>query len=257
MDTVVRQGCDIDLVLVVRGGPAPALNVHPGALRLHVVHGPRIISLSRARNAALDFARRSGLLDRADIVAFPDDDCQYPDGTLERVEQLMASPVGVVCGSYAPGWDRLDLRRFPLRDRPLSPAHAMAASSNTMFFAARAVAVVGDFDERLGLGARYASSEDVDYILRALRGGFVGVYRPSAAFVVHPYKRHHAAAYYVGVVAALSKHAFGGGTLPLLIRRIGLGTGLLLSGRLPLREYLRALRASGYWLRRSPDPTRA
>jgi hypothetical protein len=116
------------------------------------------------------------------------------------------------------------------------------------------VKLVGDFDERLGLGARYASSEDVDYILRAMREGVPGLYRPSEGFVAHPYRGHHEKAYYVGVVAVLAKHSFGGGTLPLLLRRFVLGAWLTVSGSLPPGEYIRGMRAAGHWIRHTADP---
>jgi len=255
--SLVDQGGDIALVLVIRGDPTPAPPSPSPAVAIHVVRQPLATSLSRARNAALAYARAHDLIAHADVVAFPDDDCRYPAGVLDRVARLMREPaVDVLCGSYAPSHDRLDTRRFPRRFGALTPARAMAASSNTMFFSPPAIAVVGDFDERLGLGARYASSEDVDYILRALRHGFAGLYRPEHAFVEHPYKPHHSTAYYEGIVAALAKHARGGGTLPLLIRRFALGGGLVLGGRLAATDFFAAIRATPYWLRQRPDPSR-
>ena len=226
-----RQLSEIDLVLVMRGRGRPPESSAP-KIRIHPLERPLVIGLSLARNYALSYARAQGLLDAADVVAFPDDDCRYPEGLLSRVGQFMKTDVGVVCGSYGPDQDAIDTRRFPLQEKPLSPTLAMAASSNTMFFSSRTVKAVGAFDERLGLGARYASSEDLDFILRALRHRIAGVYRPAAAFVEHPYKPHSPSNYYVGIVATLAKHARGGGTFPLLIRRLIIGFGMISRGRL-------------------------
>ncbi len=244
-----RQSAEIDLVLVMRGEGSPPERP-TDRIRIHPLEQPLVTGLSVARNCALSYARARDLLGAVDIVAFPDDDCVYPEGLLTRVGQLMTPTIGIVCGSYGPAFNEIDTRRFPMTEKPLSPAHAMAASSNTMFFAAPTIEAVGDFDELLGLGARYASSEDVDYILRALRHGIAGIYRPAEVFVEHPYKAHHPSAYYVGVVATLAKHALGGGTFFLLVRRMILGLGMTLRGSFPPAEYFQAIRAAGYWLRR-------
>jgi hypothetical protein len=102
---------------------------------------------------------------------------------------------------------------------------------------------VGDFDERLGLGARYAASEDSDYAIRALGRG-AGRYDPGLV-VEHPYKAHRPAQYYVGNVAVLAKHAGRGAGFAALLHRLGVGAVWALRGRLPPRALARALRAAG------------
>src|SRR5438876_10469052 len=104
--------------------------------------------LSRARNAALPGVQ-------ADLVAFPDDDCVYPDDLLERVaDRFDATPTlagltGREVDEQAhssPSWarDAAVLTRENLWNR---------AISFTIFLRAAVVANVGPFDERLGLGA--------------------------------------------------------------------------------------------------------
>src|SRR6202034_4489661 len=100
----------------------------------------------------------------------------------------------------------LDTKRFPSPGGPLTPALVpQVVSSNDMFLSGQAAAEVGRFDERFGLGARFGSSEDVDFVLRALFAGFRGWYDPSV-LVYHPYKHHRPAEYFVGSLAAISKH---------------------------------------------------
>jgi glycosyltransferase involved in cell wall biosynthesis len=152
---------------------------HP-SLQVEHLRSPR--GLSRARNAALPRVT-------ADLVAFPDDDCVYPDDSLERVARRVAADAtleGVtgravdVDGSSSPSWsrERVLLNRNNLWNR---------AISFTVFLRSATVARVGPFDERLGLGARTASEsgEEIDYLVRAVDAGARIEYNPSIV-VVHP-----------------------------------------------------------------------
>jgi glycosyltransferase involved in cell wall biosynthesis len=240
LGSLEQQSAEIELVLVMRGGGRPPES--PAAkIRIHPLERPPVIGLSRARNGALAYARAQGLLDAVDVVAFPDDDCRYPDYLLARVASLIDAETEIVTGPYGPAADEVDHRRYPRRDMPLSPGLVMrAVSASTAFFAARVVTAVGDFDERLGLGARYGAAEDSDYVLRALRFGVNGAYRPVQVFVEHPYKPNRPSQYYTGNVVVLAKHALGGGTCLLLVRRLASGLILVLRRMITPRDYLRA-----------------
>jgi len=132
--------------------------------------------LSRARNAALAAIE-------ADLVAFPDDDCAYPAGLLERVaERFAADPEldGLTGraedsrGNSAASWktDPALLTDDNLWNR---------AISFTIFLRRAVVERVGPFDERLGLGSSepWASGEETDYLIRAVRSGARIEYDPS------------------------------------------------------------------------------
>jgi GT2 family glycosyltransferase len=239
LESLGRQRAAIELVLVMRDSgsrPREADNV-----RIHALSQPLRISLSRARNVAIDYAREQRLLEAADVVGFPDDDCSYPSGLLARVAALIDDGNDIVVGTYGPAADRVDRERFPSTGRPLSAALTMrTVSSNNMFFAAHVVAAVGNFDERFGLGARYGAAEDTDYVLRALRLGAQGSYAPRDIFVSHPYKADRQGQYYVGNVAVEAKHALGGGTGVRLARRLASGPVLMLRGQITARDYVRA-----------------
>ena len=136
--------------------------------------------LSRGRNAAL---RRVC----AELVAFPDDDCVFPDDLLERVARRFADDPGLggltgraadAGGSSSPSWSRdaRVLNRDNLWNR---------AISFTIFLRSSLVRAVGAFDEQLGLGAGtpWCSGEEIDYLIRALDLGARIEYDPS--IVVH------------------------------------------------------------------------
>jgi glycosyltransferase involved in cell wall biosynthesis len=132
--------------------------------------------LSRARNAALPQLR-------ADVVAFPDDDCAYAPDLLARVAGRLAERPGLdgVTGRIADAegrgsasWetDGALLDRSNLWNR---------ASSATVFLRRELVERVGPFDEELGLGSGkpWESGEEIDYLLRALDAGARIEYDPS------------------------------------------------------------------------------
>lgn len=243
LDSIAREGVEGEMILVMRGGDTLTLTAPP-SLRVHVLAAPLVIPLSVARNRALDYARRDGTLDRVDVVAFPDDDCAYPEGALHRAGAALSGGEDFVCGPYRPDGTPVDGVRFPAEARRLTPSLAMrVVASGSVFFAVGAVTAVGDFDTRLGLGARYRASEDSDYAIRALRHGATGLYLP-ALQVQHPYKRHRPTEYYLGNVAVLAKHARAGITMHSLVHRLVVGAGQVARGRLPAREYGRALAAA-------------
>jgi glycosyltransferase involved in cell wall biosynthesis len=140
--------------------------------------------LSRARNAALPHLR-------ADAVAFPDDDCFYPDDLLERVARRLAAEPTLdgltgravdASGGSSPSWrrDGATLTRDNLWNR---------AISFTVFLRRGVVERVGAFDERLGLGAGtpWSSGEEIDYLVRGLDAAARIEYDPELV-VVHPHE---------------------------------------------------------------------
>jgi GT2 family glycosyltransferase len=150
---------------------------HLEIVRLHAERG-----LSGARNAALGDIR-------ADLVAFPDDDCLFAPELLERVARRFAGDPALdgltgraidEAGHSSSSWarDPALLTRENLWNR---------AISFTIFLRAPLVARVGRFDEQLGLGAGspWTSGEEIDYLVRALDAGARIEYDPSLN-VTHP-----------------------------------------------------------------------
>lgn len=132
--------------------------------------------ISRGRNRAL-------LLVRADVVAFPDDDCRYPSATLALVAEALADPgLDGVAGRLVdfesvphPGSWRAD-------SGPITLGNFWSSGvSATMFLRSRLVEQTGLFDTRLGLGSDVGqrSGEETDYLVRALRNGARLRYAPA------------------------------------------------------------------------------
>ena len=237
---VVDQNEDGRLEPILAGPPVEVVRIS----------APR--GLSRARNAALPLLK-------ADLVAFPDDDCAYPPGLLHRVAERLAGDASLdgitgravaVDGSSSTSW-----RPDPARLRPDDLWNR--AISFTIFLRRSVVESVGAFDEQLGLGSGtpWHSGEEIDYLVRAIDSGARVEYDPELV-VRHDVREDTPAiglrdGASVGYV--LRKHAYGprlvgrmlvrpvGGTLASLIRLDGGGAryqAATLRGR--IRGYLGA-----------------
>ena len=139
--------------------------------------------LSRARNVALPHVR-------GDLVAFPDDDCWYPDNLLATVAAWF--------GSH-PEFDGLITTLRDADNQPVGPPWPATARSFTKqevsqyvvspngFLRRESVDKIGLFNENVGVGAntRYQSGEEFDYFARHLALGMKLWYEPSIT-VHHP-----------------------------------------------------------------------
>jgi GT2 family glycosyltransferase len=157
------------------------LATHPG-LDVLALRSPR--GLSRARNAAL------GSL-AAPLVGFPDDDCRYAPDLLERVAHRFAEAPDLDGLSGRPvAADGRVVGRWPATHQAITPESVLhTATSHTVFLRRSLVERVGGFDEALGLGSGtpWASGEEIDYLVRALRLGARLEYDPSLV-ITHPVK---------------------------------------------------------------------
>jgi glycosyltransferase involved in cell wall biosynthesis len=136
--------------------------------RVEVVHLRSPRGLSRSRNVALPELR-------ADVVAFPDDDCEYPNDLLERVAHRFAAD-GHLDGLTGRAADRQGRSSSSWRtDRSLLASADLwnRAISYTIFLRRGLLDRIGGFDERLGLGANgpWSSGEEIELLVRAVRAG--------------------------------------------------------------------------------------
>lgn len=169
--------------------------------------------VSRARNVGLEYASGS-------IVAFPDDDCWYPEGLLSRVDSLLRQnpDLGGVTGRQTDAEGRPWCKRLTSNPTRVDVLNVWSkAISITIFLRQAVVAAVGPFDEHLGVGAgsKFASGEETDYLVRAIRFGFrfqylpqIHVHHPNplAAWDVRMVKR--ARGYGAGMGRVLRKHHY-------------------------------------------------
>jgi len=205
---------DFEVVVVDQNPPGvlePVLAPFAAALRIVHCHAAR--GLSRARNVGLAQCRGA-------ILAFPDDDCWYPqDLVASIVEMFRASPgIGVHSGRTLDAEGRESLGVFLANDASITKRNVwFVGNSNSLFVSADAARKIGGFDESLGVGAptKFKSGEETDFILRLLEAGASGLYH-HALFVHHDQVLNddagswrRAAAYGPGFGRVLRLHRYG------------------------------------------------
>jgi GT2 family glycosyltransferase len=148
------------------------LGAHPRLRYLRLP--PR--GLAAARNAGVAAAW-------GDLVAFTDDDCEVGAGWLDAIAAAfrLDGRIGVTFGAVqAPAYDRgagfipTYARPRPYLARAVADKPRVEGIGACMAVRRSAWWALGGFDELLGAGAPFRSSEDVDFALRALLlGSFV------------------------------------------------------------------------------------
>jgi glycosyltransferase involved in cell wall biosynthesis len=138
--------------------------------------------LSRARNLGLKHA--SG-----DVIAFPDDDCEYPPGLLGEVDGfLMANPeMDGLTGRLIDHSGKTSNGRFDVMSGKVNATNAWIRAIECTVFLRRESAKGMWFDEELGVGSGtiWGASEGTDYLIRLVNRGAVIHYDPDLK-VVHP-----------------------------------------------------------------------
>lgn len=184
LDSLASQTArDFELVVVDQNAPGmldPVLAPYARGLDIRHVRSER--GLSRARNVGLAHCR-------AKLVAFPDDDCWYPDTLVETVVALFEanSATGVITGRTVDGAGADSLGLFLGADAAITKSNVwLSGNSNSLFIRTDLARKIGGFDETLGVGATtpFKSGEETDFLLRALATGARGTYR-------HDLRVHH------------------------------------------------------------------
>lgn len=178
------QTCtDFEVIIVDQNADDRVLSVlgrHPG-LRLRRFSSGR--GAARGRNVGLRAVA-------GEVVAFPDDDCWYPDHLLADVVNWFRSnpQFDALISSVRNSQDEPMVPKFPPPQGPCTKHSVMrCAMAVNLFLRKRAVDAVGFFREDMGPGCAspYQSGEDLDYIVRAIKHGMSVWYQPSFA-VYHP-----------------------------------------------------------------------
>jgi GT2 family glycosyltransferase len=244
VESLLRQQVrEVELIVVDQNADSRLAGVlEEYSSGLHWVRVDSQPGLSRARNRGLLHARGA-------IIAFPDDDCIYPETLLRTVARILDShPEFDALTGRVVGEDGKDYARFDRAPGELSALNAWRrASSVSLFVRRHVVERVGGFDETLGLGAGtpWGGGEDIDYPLRAIEAGFSIRYEPTIR-VLHPNplgEGYHVAAerarrYGAGVGRVWRKHGLPLWFVAYNLARPLAGAGLsVVSGRIGKATY--------------------
>jgi glycosyltransferase involved in cell wall biosynthesis len=222
------------------------------------------LSMSHLRSRrGLSLGRNIGLANvKGDIVAFPDDDCEYPADLLATVvNRFHSSPVVAgICGRLVDPAGRDVLTRWEHSAGYISMINVWRRSSAATIFLRTSVANdIGSFDERLGVGAEtpWGAAEETDYLCRAIEAGYSLFYdpellilHPSPATDKSPTARERASFYGRGMGFVLRKHEYPLWFTSYMIMRPAGGALLdilkLRFASAALRWRLACARANGY-----------
>ena len=198
-----------------------------------------IRNANNARNLGLRHAR-------GEIVTFPDDDCLYPPGVLDRVDAAFSADpaLHVLTGPAASPAGGLGSGRWRAESGPIDLGNVWTSVIEFNLFLRRGTALaLGGFDEGMGPGSPFGSAEGNDLVCRAMALG-VGARYDAALRIVHPDKRltdiavERAERYGRGLGFALRRHhAPTSAWMAFLVRPLGGVAVSLLRGRMHEAAY--------------------
>ncbi len=198
-------------------------------------------SLSAARNMLLTGEDARGRLALNGIVAFPDDDCWYPEDTLDTIHRAFSTDPSLDFWFCRYGMEPRSAATFTAT-RPRLQTVISFASSNTIFLRGPLAARIGGFDEQLGVGAALSGGEDTDYAIRAFQEARKAAYVDARCIGHRDPNKALKAKYYPGSLRAIAKNVR---TRPSEIQALGrkllVGSLLAARGQMPWKDYVSAL----------------
>lgn len=168
--------------------------------------------LSNARNLGLKCTLN-------DIIAFPDDDCWYPENTLKYINELFINKkIDIITGKPIDAKGNVLLNNYLKKSAPLDLKNVWNGGiSFTIFLSKVAIKKIGYFDKNLGVGSMtpYGSGEETDYLIRGIKSG-LNIHYFAELTIFHPKKgtsKNNAAikrafSYGCGMGYVLKKHNY-------------------------------------------------
>ena len=160
----------------------PVLDKYRNAFTIKHLRSER--GLSRARNVGLQEIA-------GEIIAFPDDDCVYPEDLLSNVYAFFENhpEYGGLTGRAVTLYDATKSAwRFDEMSGALDKSNIFERTvSFTIFMRSEIVKAAGGFDVNLGVGAGtvWGSGEESDYLLRCMEAD-ASIYYDFSLAVMHP-----------------------------------------------------------------------
>lgn len=139
-----------------------------------------VLGLSVNRNLGLSLV--SG-----DIIAFPDDDCEYPPNLLNNVFSKFSinKELDIITGATIDKITRIPYLKSPVNPVIVSHTNIFQTAISFTIFIKTPLSYYHDFDTKLGVGATFGSSEETDYLIGFLNSGFNICFYPDI-IVYHP-----------------------------------------------------------------------
>lgn len=121
-----------------------------------------------------------------DILAFPDDDCEYLSNTLKEIDKYFnESNCDLIMGRIVERDGSDSLRKWPKKYIKINKSNFYTKSSSvTIFFKSSTCKV--NFNNDLGAGAKYGACEDADLIYKTIKDNKKVMYNPNIK-IYHPH----------------------------------------------------------------------
>lgn len=149
-----------------------------------------VINYVKSKNRGLSLNRNVGLNAAiGDIVCFPDDDCEYDPYTLFLVNSFFSENPNYsfyTCNTKARDSDK-SIYRGLNRDTDVTVKNFMSTGCSITIFAKKSALYGFRFDEMLGAGSEFGSSEESDFLMHLLQNQNKGYYFHDV-YVYHPYE---------------------------------------------------------------------
>jgi glycosyltransferase involved in cell wall biosynthesis len=134
----------------------------------------------------VSYNKNLGILSSSgEIIAFPDDDCLYKNNTIKEVLHLFNQyKIDFIAGQVLDSELRTKIfKSWPNSIIPFSKLRFyFLTTSINMFFRRKSIF---NFDECMGIGSKYGSCEDTDFVFKIITRGGIGIYNPLVT-VFHP-----------------------------------------------------------------------
>ena len=140
------------------------------------------ISLSKARNIGINYLIINQL--KFSHTMFPDDDSTFSESFFSNFKPQKER--NYLIDVYGEGTERLFKKNRYHNGKVLGRYNYDAAMSVNMIINHKTFSLVGFFDERLGVGAKYGAGEDADYYIRACNVNLTGFIYNKHLFNFHP-----------------------------------------------------------------------
>uniref|UniRef100_A0A7C4NRN7 Glycosyltransferase family 2 protein n=1 Tax=Thermodesulfobacterium geofontis TaxID=1295609 RepID=A0A7C4NRN7_9BACT len=187
--------------------------------------------LSLARNVGLRYINSiiKNENNKEIIIAFPDDDCEYPSSLFEdvlRVFRELDNSYNIITGISIDKQNKLPSSgKWKDSKCEINCKNIFQTMISYTIFIKISDILDIFFDEKLGVGTFFSSAEETDFVYRMLKNGYKGFYYPEKIIIYHPLKgldyknpkdRQRAYTYGMGMGAFFKKHLVKNKDLSLL-----------------------------------------
>lgn len=161
--------------------------------------------LAKNRNIGIKFST-------GEVICFPDDDCQFFPDTLKNVifEFEKNKKLDVIMGKIIDENGNDCIRKWSSKRQKITKSNFYLKNSSITLFKRKKDNEFFEYDESFGVGSKYGSCEDADFLYRLLRLKYQIEYNPSIV-LFHPsfkgkIKKEKAYEYGVGFGAFCQKN---------------------------------------------------